>query len=255
MSRVTSSRNKRVKYVRSLQNKARLRRGEGKLILEGDRLIRDALQSHGTPSLALYSPGRADYGLVAQLQAKNCEMLPVADDVLAGISDTRHAPGMLAVFHIPKPRLPKAVGRALILDAVREPGNMGAILRSAAAAGVDIAILAPGCVDPYNSKVLRAGMGAHFRLPIVEASWGEIRGYCGQLAVYGAAADGDRDYTAVDWQADWALILGGEAGGFSDEAVRLARAGVRIPMARGSESLNVAAAAAVILFEARRQRQ
>ena len=131
---------------------------------------------------------------------------------------------------------------------------MGAILRTAAAAGVDIAILAPGCVDPYNSKALRAGMGAHFSLPIVEAPWREIRGYCDALTVYSAEAQAERSYSEVDWRADWALIVGGETSGISPDAAKTATVGLSIPMARATESLNVAAAAAVILFEAKRQR-
>ena len=253
MTTIRSIRNKRVKYVKALGSKARLRRGESKLILEGGRLIRDALKRGGAPHLAFYAPERADYELVARLQERDCELLQASHDTLAYISDTQRHPGMLAVFHIPKPPLPQRPRRALILDGIGEPGNMGAILRSASAAGVDIAILAPGCVDPYNSKAMRSGMGAHFQLPIVEAAWNEIRGYCAGLAVYCADANAELAYTDVDWREDWALIVGGEAHGLSQQAMSASRSGIAIPMAAASESLNVAAAAAVILFEARRR--
>ncbi len=254
MDTITSIQNKRVKYVKSLQAKGRLRRSEKKLILEGDRLIKDALNSGGRPDLALYTPESADYELIAILQNRNCELLPVSEGVLSHISDTKRTPGILVVFQIPKPPIPNQAERVLILDAVREPGNMGTVLRSAAAAGVDIAILAPGCVDPYSSKVLRAGMGVHFRLPVAEAKWQEIRAYCAGLRVYSAEARGEAIYTEVDWGWPWALVVGNEAHGISSEAQRISRSSVSVPMSHEAESLNVASAATVILFEAKRQR-
>lgn len=254
MDIITSIQNKRVKYLKSLQTKARLRRSEKKLVLEGDRLIKDAMNSGGRPVLALYLPESADYGLIAALQNRNCELLPVSEGVLSHISDTKRSSGILVLFQIPKPPMPKLAERVLILDAVREPGNLGTILRSAAAAGLDIAVLAPGCVDPYSPKVLRAGMGVHFRLPLAEANWQEIRVYCAGLSVYSADARGSAIYTEVDWAQPWALVVGNEAHGISSDALRLSLAGVSIPMSHEAESLNVASAAAVILFEAKRQR-
>ncbi|MCY4540105.1 MAG: RNA methyltransferase [Chloroflexi bacterium] len=254
MDIITSVQNRRVKYVKSLGAKGRLRRSEKKLILEGDRLIKDALNSGGRPDLALYTPESADYELIAILQNRNCELLPVSEGVLSHVSDTMRAPGILGVFQIPKPPIPNRAEQVLILDAVREPGNMGTVLRSAAAAGADIAILAPGCVDPYRSKVLRAGMGVHFRLPVAEAKWQEIRAYCAGLAVYSADAAGETIYTEVDWGQPWALVVGNEAHGISADARRISRSNVSVPMSHEAESLNVASAATVILFEAKRQR-
>ena len=255
MSAVTSIQNKRVRYVKALQTKARLRRSERKLVLEGDRLIADALFSRGRPELALYSLENADFHVIAHLQDSKCELIPVSREVLAFASDTQQPPGIVAVFAIPKPPIPAPASRVLILDAVREPGNLGTILRTAAAAGVDLVILAPGCVDPYNPKVLRAGMGAHFRIPLVEAPWGEISAFCQDLAVLAASADSDAAYTEADWTRRWALILGNEAHGVSRKARHAAQEIISIPMADAAESLNVASAAAIILFEARRQRQ
>ena len=255
MDAISSTQNKRVRYVKALQTKARLRRGVRKLVLEGDRLIADALSSGGHPDLALYSLENADYQVIARLQESKCELLPVSQDVLSFASDTQQPPGIVAVFAIPKPPIPQPSTRVLILDAVREPGNLGTILRTAAAAGVELAILAPGCVDPYNSKVLRAGMGAHFRIPVVEASWPEISSFCQDLTIYASSADSATEYTAVDWQREWALILGNEARGVSHKAFSVAQEVISIPMSDTSESLNVASAAAVLLFEARRQRQ
>ena len=254
MDIITSTQNKRVKYVKSLQAKARLRRGDMRLILEGGRLIGDALMRGGRPDFVLYAPKAVDYDLLARLQAQKCALLPASEDILQYVSDTQQTPGILAVFYIPKPPLPRQARRALILDGIGEPGNMGTILRTAAAAGVDIAVLSPGCVDPYNSKALRAGMGAHFRLPVVEAAWNEIRGFCGALTVYACRADADTPYTDVDWSGDWALIVGSEAHGISQPAQHMTERSIAIPMSGAAESLNAAAAAAIVLFEARRQR-
>ena len=141
MDAISSTQNKRVRYVKSLQTKARLRRSERKLVLEGDRLIADALSSGGHPHLALYSLENADYQVIARLQQSKCELLPVSHEVLSFASDTKEPPGIVALFAIPKPPIPQPTTRVLILDAVREPGNLGTILRTAAAAGVDLAII------------------------------------------------------------------------------------------------------------------
>lgn len=254
MDIISSTQNKRVRYVKSLQTKPRFRRSERKLVLEGDRLIADALNKGGKPDIAFYSPEHADYELIAQLQGRGCTLLPVSDAVLQHASDTQQAPGILVVLPLPRPPMPKAAARVLILDGVREPGNLGTILRTAAAAGVDLAILAPDCVDPYNPKVVRAGMGAHFRLPLVESNWKEIGAFCRDLAVYVAMSSAPTTYSEINWRASWAIIVGNEAQGISKGALGFARNPISIPMFGGSESINVASAAAVILFEAQRQR-
>jgi len=255
MDIITSTQNKRIKYAKTLQTKARLRRSEMKLILEGNRLINDALHRGAKPDYVLYTPDRADYDLIAILQNKNCDLLPVSDEVLNYVSDTQQAQGIIGIFFIPKPSLPKKPQRILIMDTIREPGNMGTILRTAGAAGVDLVILSPGCVDPYNSKVLRAGMGAHYHVPIVEATWSEIQNFCDDIPIYSATAKAEMRYTDVDWTQRSAFIIGNEAHGISKNARDIAKASISIPMASDTESLNAAIATAVILFEAQRQRQ
>ncbi|MCA9915914.1 MAG: RNA methyltransferase, partial [Anaerolineae bacterium] len=168
--------------------------------------------------------------------------------------DTQNPQGIAAVFSIPYPDLPKNPQRVLILDAIREPGNMGTILRTAGAAGAEIVLLAPGCVDPYNPKAVRSGMGAHFRVPIVEVKWYEVQAYCEKLNIYLAAGEGQTRHFDVDWTQPWALVIGNEAHGIADEARNLQATSISIPMSNATESLNASMAAAVILFEAQRQR-
>jgi len=249
---ISSLQNNRVKLARQLQEKARLRRKERKIVLEGVRLIADALAVGYKPLFVFYESQHADYELIATLQDQQIQLIPVSADVIRHLSDTQNPQGIIAVFPLPEPALPQKPERILILDAIREPGNMGTILRTAGAAGVEVVILAADCVDPYNPKVLRSGMGAHFRIPIVEAGWDQIRGYCDDLGVFLAAGDGDLNYTDVDWKNAWALVIGNEAHGIHQtvEGQRIA-----IPMASETESLNAAVAAGVILFEALRQRK
>lgn len=250
---ITSTQNQHVKLAGLLQNKARARRSEGKIVLEGTRLIGDALEQKIVPEYVLYESQKVDYDLLAKLQQTKATLYEVTDDIIQHVSDTRNPQGIAGVFRLPKPSLPDNPQRVLILDAIREPGNMGTILRTAGAAGVQVVILAPDCVDPYNPKVLRSGMGAHFRLPVVEADWSNIRGYCDDLHKYLATGDGDLAYSDVDWTESWALVIGNEAHGGSNQAENFADTGVSIPMAN-AESLNAAVATGVLLFEAQRQR-
>ncbi|RMG77419.1 MAG: RNA methyltransferase [Chloroflexi bacterium] len=247
---ITSTQNDKVKLVYGLQNRPRARRKERKIVLEGTRLIHDALNQSYQPDFVLYQPEKVDYQLIAQLQAINAALIPVNDEVMRYVSDTQAPQGIVAVFPMPMPKIPQKPRRVLILDSIREPGNMGTILRTAAAAGRDVIILTPDCVDPYNPKVLRSGMGAHFRVPILEAQWFEIKQYCESLEIYLATGNGDLRYDQVDWAIPHAVIIGNEAHGAGTYADEVATRRIFIPMAAQTESLNAAVAAGVILFEA-----
>lgn len=247
---ITSPHNDRVKQIRLLQTQAKRRRKTGRVVLEGVRLIGDALAAGWQPDYLLHTPDQAE-----ALAAFGIESAPVADEIMREISDTQQPQGVIGVFPLPRLPLPQPPQHVLILDAIRDPGNLGTILRAAAAAGVQAVILAPGCVDAYNPKVLRAGMGAHFRVPLTEMRWQVVAEYCAGLPLYLADGAGDVAYDAVDWRGGWALIICGEAHGAGSDAHQLAQARVSIPMAATTESLNAAMAAAVLLFEAQRQRQ
>lgn len=251
---ITSLQNQYVKEVISLQSRPRARRKERKIVLEGVRLISDAIAQRHKPFYAFYVPENADYDLIAKMQNLGVRLLPASPDVIKAMSDTQQSQGVMAVLPMPRPRLPEQPQRVLILDAVSDPGNLGAIMRTSAAADVEVIVLGPGCVDPYNPKVLRAGMGAHFRVPVVEAQWNEVAGYADPLAVFIAMGDATSSYTAVDWRQPWALVIGNEAHGVSDNVKRLNGQPIAIPLARQTESLNAAVAAGIMLFEAQRQR-
>jgi TrmH family RNA methyltransferase len=229
------------------------------MVLEGVRLVQDALGRGMIPSFILVDTAAVDVDTLhsplpqAQGSGVRASILEVSPEVIRHVSSTETPSGVVAVFPIAPPALPEVPRRVLILDEMRDPGNVGTILRSAAAAGVEVVLLSPGCADAYNPKTLRAGMGAHFRLPVLEASWTRIALYCKNLHVYLADMTGDVTYDAADWKTAWALIISSEAHGESEQAARLANQRVYIPMAAETESINAAAAASVLLFEAARQ--
>jgi TrmH family RNA methyltransferase len=259
MTTITSLHNERVKLVRALQSQPKARRKANRAVLEGARLVGDAIAAGAQPDFVLITPdtGTPDspaFSILDGLRARGVTVLTVAPEVMAYASDTQTPQGILAVVPTPRQALPERLSLTLILDAIADPGNLGTLLRTAGAAGVDAVLLAPGCVDAFNPKALRAGMGAHFRVPVAEVGWPAIVARCDGLAVYAAAADAPRPYTQVDWTAPAALIIGSEAHGLSEVARQMATGSVAVPMANRAESLNAAAAAAVILFECRRQR-
>jgi TrmH family RNA methyltransferase len=154
----------------------------------------------------------------------------------------------------PQLEVPAHPSLLLIVDALRDPGNLGTLLRSAAGANADAAILAPGTVDAYNPKVVRGAMGAHFRVPVLTEDWNAIATRVHGLDVWLAAANAETLYTQVDWGRPCALIVGGEAEGISERASKLAMGRAGIPLARGVESLNAGVAGSIFLFEIARQR-
>ncbi len=253
---ISSTANPRVKWVRALQAKRRARQEEGLFVVEGVRLAREAVASGLPARLVLYTDhlDERGRGLVNSLARLGAEVEPVTPAVMAACSDTQTPPGLLAVLPIPNPPLPDALTLALIADGLADPGNLGALLRTALAAGVQAVFLTESSVDAYNPKVVRGAMGAHLRLPIIQAEAQAIPARLTGLSLWLAEAGAGSRYDQVDWRRPSALIIGGEAGGASP-ALRQSVAGrVCIPMQAGSESLNAAVAAAVILFEAARQR-
>ncbi len=254
---ITSSSNPKVKLVRALARR-RERYATRQFILEGVRLIEEAVSASITPMLVLHTSQVADdaRSLLERLRTLTSHVYAVSDAVMKEISNTETPQGILAVvpfIELPMLAQPQFV---LILDAVRDPGNVGTILRSARAAGVDAIFFAPGTADPYNDKVVRAAMGAHFAVPLRVAAWQVIGETIRSISrIYLADARGEIVYTQADWSRPVALIVGGEAEGASEMARQVAYARVRIPMARGAESLNAAMAATVLLFESRRQRE
>ena len=256
---ITSARNPKIQWVRKLQSQPRLRREAGAFVVEGVRLAEEALASGWEAQLVLHSPDLDARGqqVADGFIARGTPYELVSDDVLRSASDTQTPQGILVVLSRQTLPLPQQTDFIFVMDGVRDPGNLGGMLRSAAAAGVDLVCLTEGTTDPWAPKVLRAAMGAHFHLPLQNLSWEELSTLAqgAGLRIYLADTSGGIAYTQADFRSPLALIVGGEAEGASPPALALADEQVRIPMPGGSESLNAAAAAAILLFEAVRQRR
>ena len=257
---ITSVHNPKIQAIRKLQTQAKARRDQGRFIIEGVRLAEEALQAGWEAQLGLFTDQLDERGKVALdgFAAKGVPVDQVTEAVMKVASATETPQGILVVLALQPLLIPENPNFVLLLDGVRDPGNLGTILRTAAAAGVQVVLLTPGCVDAYSPKVVRAGMGAHFRLPIHQPGWDGIKQILKDpgknLRVYLADSASGVPYTQVDFHSPVALILGGEARGAGPESVSLADERVHIPMQAGSESLNAAVAASILIFEIVRQR-
>jgi RNA methyltransferase, TrmH family len=255
---ITSRDNPKIKRVRALQADSKTRRVEKAFVVEGVRLVEEALASHWEAEWVIYTEGLGERGqaLIQGFIERGVFVEQVSPSVMESASETQSPQGVLAVLKTRSIPLPVAPDFIFIPDGVHDPGNLGTMLRTAAAAGVQGVLLPPGSVDPFSPKVVRSAMGAHFRLPTQILFWEEINILVKReaLNVYLAESGGGEVYTGVDWRVPLALVIGGEAAGASPEARNLASKRLHIPMPGGGESLNAATASAILLFEAVRQR-
>jgi TrmH family RNA methyltransferase len=255
---ISSLRNERVRYVQSLQTRRRIRQRERRMVLEGARLVEESVRAGLAPSFVFYTErateGDREGSLLDTLGRMGVPSFPVTETVLNACSDTATPQPIMAVLRTPDLPRPAQPSLTLVVDAIRDPGNLGTTLRTALAADVEQVVLAPGTVDATSPKVVRSAMGAHLHLPIITLRWPAIAESFQEADVWLAAASAGVDYTTVDWTRPVALIIGGEAAGAGERARELAGGCVSIPIAGTVESLNSATAAAVILFEIRRQR-
>lgn len=254
---ITSTRNAKVAHLRALQQ-AKRRRESGTFVVEGVRLVEEALMSNWPLRSAIYTESLAvaKPSMARALEARGIAEV-VSEAVMTSASDTQTPQGVLLEIeqrHLP---VPNPATLILVLDAVADPGNLGTLLRSAAAANCDAVLLSPGTADAFSPKVLRSGMGAHFRQPVLHQSWDEIANALREhkLALYLAEAWEGQPYDEQDLTKPLALILGGEAEGSSQQAAALNPTSIQIPMPGRTESLNVATAGSVLLFEVVRQRR
>ncbi|HWE63693.1 MAG TPA: RNA methyltransferase [Chloroflexota bacterium] len=255
--------NAAIRAARDLKS-AQGRREQGRYLLEGVRLIEDALDQGLEPDFVFITPhllestprGRT---IATWLRQSGIPLFELNERLLRLISDTETPPGIIAVAHMPRPLAtlpgPWASGlSAVLLDHVRDPGNVGGILRTAAAAGIELVVSTEGSVDLYAPKVVRAGAGAHLRLELAPARpIEELAPWLDRWPLR-TLADAHARTTLydVDWRQPSVLVVSNEAHG-SDEWLReRGLQGVSVPMRAATESLNVAAATAVLIYEARR---
>ncbi len=257
---ITSVSNPRIKQLRSLLANRKDRRRERLFVIEGVRLVAEALQSGVRPVSVVYDPDhleQSERGRAVLEQVRELRGAYVGTpEVIAAVSDTVTPQGVVAAVGWPELEA-RDGGIHLVLDAVQDPGNVGTLLRSAEAVNVSEVLCISGTADVYSPKVVRAAMGAHFRLPLrQDLAWDEADTLLAASDnVYVAEMDGRMPYYAADWRQPSTLIIGNEANGVTDEARARATKSIMIPMAPEVESLNAAVAGSIILFEAARQRR
>lgn len=253
--RIASRGNAQFRALRALAGSAAERRLRQRTLLDGAHLV-GAYLDRAVPALIAVSESGRNDPEIAQLLARGraAVQLCFADELFAQISPVRTPTGIVAVVDIPAPRVDAPSGElTVLLDGIQDPGNVGTIIRSAAGAGADAVLLSPQCADAWSPRTLRAAMGAHFTLavhPHCDLAKA-LRGFDGRVIATGGRGGSAPHATRLDGKV--ALLLGSEGGGLSEPLLQAAHAFVSIPLARGIESLNVAAAAAVILFERVRQ--
>ena len=255
---ITSSQNAKIKLVRALLGRAKERREAGAFVVEGVRLVEEAAKANWSFETVLYDKSLTERGMsqVEGLRSSGVDVEEISENLMKSLSETETPQGILAVLKFTELPMPASLDFVLIPDQIRDPGNLGTLLRSAAATGVQAVLLPPETTDAFAPKVVRAGMGAHFRLPIREMEWDEIKvmSKSANLQMYLADMDG-KSCWEIDLRQPLALIVGGEADGASAQARKLANEQISIPMAGNIESLNAGVAGSVLMFEVVKQRR
>lgn len=254
MERITSTGNKLIREVRDLERKARARRESGLFVAEGERLCRELPVDYIERIFVAEDydgalPDASDAG-------HSPKMFQVPRELMEHMADTKSSQGILAVVR-QKNYTTLSGNLFLILDTLQDPGNMGTIFRTAEAAGVDGILMNRSCVDVYSPKVVRATMGALFRLPflVCEDLPSEIKRLKARgVKTYAAHLKGTENHWSFDYQEPTAFMIGNEGNGLQEEIASLADRYLRIPMMGQTESLNAGVAASVLMYEALRQR-
>ncbi|NLF10108.1 MAG: RNA methyltransferase [Pirellulaceae bacterium] len=263
MTPITSPQNSRVKDAVRLRDR-RHRRKQGRIIIDGARELLRAIASGVEPVETFVCPALChsaeSKNLLEMLPRPGGEVFEVGEAVFDKLSFGDRAEGVLAVAAAPQKTLdslmPAENALIAVLEAVEKPGNLGAVLRSADAAGLSALIAADPRTDLYNPNAIRASLGTIFTMPVREATGGETLAWLRRYGfrIVAARVDGSVPYTEADYRGRTAVVLGSEAEGLS----ALWRGGdiraVRLPMLGAADSLNVSAAAAVLFYEALRQR-
>ena len=259
MKLITSAQNDRLRHLSKLLAQAKARRGHGQTVLEGVHLLQAFLQAGLTPVQVYIPESKLQRQEILALAAALPEqaVTVVADAALSKITSLNEADDVMTLIDIPLRDDWPLSGDCIVLDRVQDPGNVGTMMRSAAAAGVGCLIAGAGSADVWSPKVLRAAMGAHFLLEIhtevrLERWIASYRDKVWATALHGR---NNHDLYKLDLHQPAAWVFGNEGGGVGRNVLDKVSGCVRIPMAGKTESLNVAMAATVCLFEQMRQRQ
>jgi RNA methyltransferase, TrmH family len=257
MKKITSRDNPLYKTLHKLAASTRERKKLGLSLLDGVHLIEMYQAQYGAPKTLLVSES-GESNVEIQVLVKKCgeaEIISLPDAMFAEISPVETPVGVLALIETPKPKPAHDIDFCVMLEDIQDPGNLGSILRSAAAAGVQHVFLSAHCAFPWSPKVIRAAMGAHFLLSIHEGVDLSRLALSFKGRVVATSLAAPQSIYQTDLRGPVALLIGNEGAGLSEAMLEVATTQVSIPMPGKMESLNAAAAAAICLFERLRQTQ
>lgn len=255
---ITSRDNAQYKQLRQLASSAQARKKVNQTLLDGIHLCQAWLEHKGSPSCCIVSEtARAHAEVLAVLEtcaSLDCQVLLLPDALFAPLSQVEHGVGLLFLIETPQTAMPVALdGAAVLLDGVQDPGNLGSILRTAAAAGLPRVYCGTNTVLAWSPKVLRAGMGAHFVLDILENVDLHALIAAAKVPVFATSSHTPLSIYEQDLRMPCAWLFGNEGHGVSASLLDLCTRRLSIPQNPAVESMNVAASAAICLFEQRRQ--
>jgi TrmH family RNA methyltransferase len=256
MKNIQSRDNAQFKQLRKLATSSRERRDSATTLIDGLHLFRSALDAGRRPALAIVAERALHHPDVSALLTDQGDaVLLMGDALFDELSPSDTPTGLLGLIDIPADSVGPVSGDCLVLDAVQDSGNLGTLLRAAWATGAQDVLLTTGCAQAWSPKVLRAGQGAHFSLRIREHCdvAAVLDGYRGRVVA--TRLDAVASLYEQDLRGPVAWLFGNEGAGLSADISALATHAIRIPMPGAAESLNVAMAATVCLFEQARQRQ
>jgi RNA methyltransferase, TrmH family len=258
---LTSTRNPLILQLRQLGQSVKARREQNLFLVEGTHALTEAIATQYPLEIVCCTETWAESHApkFAQCQAIALRVELVSQQVLEAIATTVNPDGVVAAVPLPKNAPIQIETLGLVLESIQDPGNMGTIIRTSAAVGIDGLLLSKDCVDVTNPKIIRATAGQWFRCPrqMVEDLSNEVKAW--QKATGGIAiatqADAKITYWDFDFRQSCLILLGNEGNGLSKSLIEIADVAVRIPLSNGVESLNVAIAASLMLYEAKRQRE
>ena len=249
LKRIESTQNSLVKHWKKLVNTRKERDKTEEFLVEGEHLAEEALKSGGSVLALIFREGT---DLPVHWDTAGVELIEITPDVEKEITDTEHPQGVYAQCKTPSydDSEKQAWKSVLLIDAVQDPGNVGTMIRTADAAGIDAVFLGKGCADPFAPKTVRSAQGSHFHIPVIR---GELGGEIDRLKeagipVYGTALEGAVPYDEPGRSDEFALVVGNEGSGVDPGLLAKADRRLMIPIRGQAESLNVAVAAGILLY-------
>ena len=249
MKRIESSQNTQVKHWKKLVSVRKERDKSGEFLVEGFHLVEESLKNKANVLAIIVREGTT---IPTSWNLDDVDIIEVTMDIAKDIAETEHSQGIYAHCSQQQATVEQQQTwkKLLFVDAVQDPGNVGTMIRTADAAGMDAIILGKGSADAYNPKTVRSGQGSHFHIPIVKGDLSQWIQICKDqgIPVYGTSLDESVLYNQVQPQGQFALIMGNEGSGLSPELLVQTDTNLKIPLLGQAESLNVAVATGILLY-------